>query len=256
MPSPATADLTTTGTADWTHWGLVTNSSFDYKNLVSRKISNYTLVGNVTPLRYADNFTSFSWSDGVPTVASGGTPTGLFVTGLGNGFQLTAPADTVARTLRLYVGGYAVEAEFQAFLSDLSAKPFSNTAVSNYYDSTYAVYTIEYKAASVGQQLNVIYRSRNLFDQTYGNVTLQSATLAGGPAEAPPILIVDPRRVGNDFVLSFNTQTGFTYSVEYTDTLLSSNWNGFATEPGNGSLVTVTNLNVPLSKRFYRVRTP
>jgi hypothetical protein len=252
----STADLTAAGTADWTHWGLFTNSSFDYKGLVSRKISNYTLIGSVTPLRYADNFTSFSWSDGVPTPTSGGTPTGLFVTGVGNGFQLTAPADTQTRTLRLYVGGYAVEAEFQAYLSDLSAKPFADNSVSNYYDSSYAVYTIDYTAASFGQHLNVIYRSRNLFDQTYGNVTLQSATLAGGLPEALPISIVEPKRVGSDFILSFTTQTGFTYSVEYTDTLPGPNWNWLATEPGSGSLVSITNFNVPPGKRFYRVRTP
>src|SRR5204863_3030063 len=40
--APATLDLTSEGTADWTHWGLTTNSSFDYKSLVRRKISNFT----------------------------------------------------------------------------------------------------------------------------------------------------------------------------------------------------------------------
>ena len=254
--APTTANLTTEGAADWTHWGLITNSSFDYKGSVSRKISNYTLLGDVLPKRYTDNLTSFSWSDGVPTPASGGTPTGLYVTGLGNGFQLTAPADTQARTLRVYVGGYGVDGEFQAYLSDLSAKPFADNSVSNYYGNTYVVYTVNYAAASSGQQLNVVYRSRNLFDQTYGNVTLASATLSGGPSETTPILIVNPMRVGNDFVLSFNTQSGPNYTVEYADALPTSAWNWLFTQPGGGSLVSVTNYNVPPIQRFYRVRSP
>jgi hypothetical protein len=61
--------------------------------------------------------------------------------------------------LRIYVGGYGVQGELQAYLSDLSAKPFADTSVSNYYDSVYVVYTISYAAASAGQHLIVNYRS-------------------------------------------------------------------------------------------------
>jgi hypothetical protein len=254
--SPSSVDLTAEGTADWTHWGLTTNSSFDYKNLVSRKISNYSLIGNSSPIRYSDNFTSFVWSDGTPTPQTAGTPTGLYVTGTGNGFSLTAPADTNSRTLRLYVGGYGVQGELQAYLSDLSAKPFADTSVSNYYDSVYVVYTINYVAASAGQHLIVNYRSLNLFDEAYGNVTLQSATLGGGPAEPLPFSLVNPRRIGNDFILSFNTQTGFNYTAEFSDSILNPNWDAFATVPGNGGALTVTNYDVPFGLRFYRVRIP
>lgn len=254
--SVATVNLTSEGTTDWTHWGLTSNTSFDYKNLVQRKISNYSLIGSSIPVRYADNFTSFSWSDGTPTSQSAGTPTGLYMRGQGNGFNLTAPADSNPRTLRLYLGGYGVQGELQAYLSDLSAKPFADTSVSNYYDSVYVVYTINYAAASPGQHLIVNYRSLSLFDEAYGNVTLQSATLSGGPAEALPFLLTNPMRVGNDFVLSFNTQTGFTYTAEFSDSIQTPNWNPFATMPGTGGALTVTNYNVPLGPRFYRVRVP
>ena len=254
--SPTSVDLTSEGSADWTHWGVATSSSFDSKNLTQRKIGNYTPIGTPVAQRYADNFTSFSWSDGTPTPATNGTTTGLFVNGIGNGFRLTAPADTHPQTLRVYVGGYGAEGEFQAGLSDLSAKPYTDTSVSNVYDNSYVMYTIDYTAASAGQQLDVVYRSLNLFDLTYGNITLQSATLQGGSSVVLPFYITNATRLGDDFVMSFNTQTGQDYTVEYTAFLPPLAWSNLTTVPGNGALVTVTNLNAPAGQRYYRVRTP
>ncbi len=120
-PSPSTVDLTSEGTADWVHWGLITNASFDYKALVNRKISNFTALGTNEVQNYGDNFTTFSWSDGTPTPATNGTTTGVFITGLTNGFQLAAPADATPRRPNVYVGGYGGQGQFQAYLSDLSA---------------------------------------------------------------------------------------------------------------------------------------
>jgi hypothetical protein len=69
-------------------------------------------------------------------------------------------------------------------------------------------------------------------------------------------VIINPTRVGNDFILSFNTQTGFNYTAEISDSILHPNWNAFATVPGNGGALTVTNYDVPIGPRFYRVRIP
>jgi hypothetical protein len=195
-PSPSTVDLTAEGTTDWTHWGLLSNTSFDHKNVPVRRISNFTVLGMNSPRRYSDNYTSFSWSDGTPTLATN-TATGVFIYGVTNGFQLTAPADTLPRKLRVYVGGYGTEAQMQAYLSDLSAPPYTDESVSNIFGNSYVVYTIDYAAASAGQQLNVIYRSKNLFDLTYGNVTIQSATLEGGlPLLVSPTATLSSSGVG------------------------------------------------------------
>lgn len=127
--------------------------------------------------------------------------------------------------------------------------------VSNIYGNSYVVYTFNYWAGSGGQQINVIWRSPNLFDQTYGNVTLQAATLQGGPPELSSVYILDPVRIGNDFIMSCDTVSNQTYAAEYTPSLPPAGWTGFATVPGNGSTVTVTDYNVPPGQRYYRART-
>ncbi len=254
-PSPAAVDLTSEGSADWTHWGLLTNTSFDCKSGVRRKISNFTALGTNAIQRYADNFTSFSWSDGTPTPTADATTTGVFITGLDNGFRLTAPADTQPRQLKVYVGGYGVQAEFQAYLSDLSAPPYLDTSISNVYGNSYVVYTINYSAGSTGQQLIVNYRSLNLFDLTFGNVTLQASTLQGGPADPLPVYIINPMLIGNDFAFSFLTQSNRSYSVQYADSLPSADWGVVTNLSGTGTTVTVTNYDAATLQRFYRVLT-
>jgi hypothetical protein len=97
-------NLTSEGTTDWAHWGLNTATSFDHKAGVSQRISNYTLLGTTSVARFADNPTAFTWSDGTPTASATNTNTGVFVPGLNKGFQITLPADTTSRTLRIYLG--------------------------------------------------------------------------------------------------------------------------------------------------------
>jgi hypothetical protein len=254
-PSPSAVDLTSEGSADWTHWGLLTDTSFDYKSIVQRKISNFTALGTNAIQRYADNYTSFSWSDGTPTTTAYGTTTGVFITGVTNGFRLTAPADAQPRQLRVYVGGYGVQAEFQAYLSDLSASPYTDTSLSNVYGNSYGVYTIDYSAAFAGQQLIVIYRSLNLFDLTYGNVTLQASTLQGGPSEPLPVYITNPTMIGSTLVFSFLTQSNHSYSVQCVNSLTSTNWVTLTTLTGTGTTVSVTNQIANTGQEFYRMET-
>jgi len=252
-PSPASVDLTAEGTADWTQWGLITNTSFDYKSGVPRQISNFTPVGSGTIQRYTDNYTAFSWSDGTPTLGTNGVTTGVFVTGLDKGFQLTAPADTSPRQLRVYIGGYGFQGELQAWLSDFSAPPFTDTSVSNVYGNSYIVYTVNYRAAAANQQMNFVWRSQNLFDQTYGNVTLQAATLQGSFPALSPVYILNPMRNGNDFIMSFDTVSNHTYTAQYAGSMPPPGWTNFASVPGNGTVLTVTNYSVPPGQRYYRV---
>ena len=253
--SPPAVDLTSEGTADWAHWGSLTNTSFDYKAVVPRQISNFTVLGTNAVECYTDNFTAFSWSDGTPLLATNGTPTGVFITGMSNGFSLTTPADWLPRTLRLYVGGYGVQGKFQAYLSDLSASPYTDTSVSNVYGNSFVVYTIHYRAASLNQQLNVVYRALNEFDLTYGNVTLQAATLQSGPSEPLPVQLLDPILSGSYFLFSFVTQSNFNYAIQTLDSLSTTNWRTVTTVPGRGATIIVLSQVGGVLKRFYRVQT-
>lgn len=249
---PVAVDLTSDGTADWTHWGLITNTSFDYKNLVPRQISNFTELGTNPIQQLSDNYTAFSWSDGTPTPSASSTTTGVFVTGQNNGFMLTAPADQYPRQLTVYVGGYGVQGKFEAYLSDFSAPPLIDTAsVSNVYGDSYVAYTINYTAATNNQHLILVWRSLNLYDSIYGNVTLQAATLQ---SEAPQaVQITNLQWQNHSFVFSFATQVGFNYTAQYTYSLNPASWQTLTSIPGDGTTLSVTNQNATNATCFYRV---
>jgi len=68
--------------------------------------------------------------------------------------------------------------------------------------------------------------------------------------------ITNAARLGDDFVLSFNTRIGQDYTVEYTGSLPPPAWSNLLSVPGTGGAVTVTNHDVSTGQRYYRVRTP
>jgi len=181
-PPPTAVNLTNEGDLDWAQWGLNTLTSFNRKASTPQQISDCSLIGSVSPLRYSDNAVSFSWSDGTPTTAGSGS-TGLFVSEFGNGFGLTVPADTNEKVLRLYVSAWRTTGRLEATLSDGSASPFVDRSISSgiLTGAVYGVYSIRYKAASNGQNLIIKWTSDDTI-YLLGNVTLQAASLgASGP---------------------------------------------------------------------------
>ena len=189
-PSGGSVSLTDEGTQDWAHWGLDSAASFDRKAGVSPQISNYTVLGTAAVSRYGDLAYAHTWADGTPTQGET-TTTGVYVYGdPGNGFLVTAPADTSVRTIKLYVGAWQARGQLQAQLSDGSAAPYTDTSVVASAGTVNYVYTISYRAASAGQTLTLSYTLKNYIDNTYGNVTLQAATLSGaGGGPAPTNLV-------------------------------------------------------------------
>jgi len=252
LPPPAAIDLTSEGSEDWAHWGLADASSFDQKAGVAQKISNFTALGTHAVQQYANNYTAFDWSDGTPTPETVGTTTGVFITGLTNGFELSVPADTTPRQLKLYVGGYGAQGNFQAFLSDASAGAFTDTSLRNVFGNLYALYTLNYAAASGGQALTIRYRTLALFDFDFGNVTLQAATLQPGNG----LVILNPSRTATDISFTIATEANRAYSVQYTASLYPTNWQALTNFTGDGTLATVTDRTTSGAQRFYRVGTP
>lgn len=182
LPSTLTANLTAEGTSDWVHWGLSTASSVDRKSGVSAQVSNYTKIGPGTVTRFTDSTITHQWSDGTPTASSTGTTTGISIPAVGNGFQITVPADTTARTLRMYVAVWFAQARMEATLSDGSAPAIIDTSFGK-AGLAKAVFSINFKAESAGQTLTVKYTVKTDHNAPFGNVALESATLftpAGG----------------------------------------------------------------------------
>ncbi|MBV8828636.1 MAG: hypothetical protein JO108_05360, partial [Acidobacteriaceae bacterium] len=167
-------NLTQLGTADWAHWGLSSGTSFDHKTSGNTQISNYTIVGTGPVNNYTDNPVGFTWTDGTPTASATNSTTGAYISGVNNGFQLTAPADQTTRTLTVYVGVWQSQGKMVAHLSDGSAADYVDSSLSNSTGTALGLYTFTYHAGSSGQKLTITFTQAN---NTAGNVTLQAATL-------------------------------------------------------------------------------
>jgi len=171
-----TQNLTTLGTSDWAHWGLTTAASFDHKAGVTSQISNYTVVGTGTVGRYPDNAFGFSWTDGTPTGTATNSTTGVYVSGVGNGFQITAPADTSSRTLTVYVDACQAQGKVTAHLSDGSAADYVDSSLNSIATTLQGAYSLVYRAAGSGQTLTVSYTNIKS-NGGCNNIALEAATL-------------------------------------------------------------------------------
>jgi len=245
----AQLNLSDEGTQDWAHWGFSRATSFDHRLGSTSAIANVTRIGGGQTKRYADNFTAASWTNGTPTPTAAATPTGIFIAGVGNGFQVTAPADTSRRRLKIYVGLFAARGRFEASLSDNSARSFIDTSLFNVYGNNYRVYTLDYKAASPGQQLIIRHTADQVFDAISGNVTIQSAT----SADLPPARLLNPVWDGASLGFRFPTLSNWSYTVEYSEVLPATNWHPLATFPGTGQDIQFSDPFPGALQRFYRV---
>lgn len=72
----------------------------------------------------------------------------------------------------------------------------------------------------------------------------------------PPLLVFAPTKQGNNFSISFETEPGQSYIVEYTDSLVNPNWQVLPTQDGDGTVKTVTDSAPGVPNRYYRVRQP
>ncbi len=158
-------DLTAVGTIDWVHW-LPLN-----RKAVGGFISDYTPVGTANVTTYFDDPRSFVWTDGTPS-ASGNDSAGATTSGIGAGFTFSVAADTTSRTLIVYVGGFNSTGRLVAHLSDASAADYvdASLAGSGRYDG---FYTLTYKAASAGKQLQITWTQA----AGPGSISLQAAVL-------------------------------------------------------------------------------
>jgi hypothetical protein len=246
---PFRVDLTEEGRTDWTHWGLFTKNSFNHKGAVLPQISNFQPIADRTVRQYEDNAAGFSWTNGTPEVVATDTHTGVYVYGLGSGFEITVPADPMPRKLKVYVGLYGAQGRFEANLTDFSAPPFTDTSLENPYNNRVGVYTLQYHSALSGQSLVIRYTASFLHDTRYGNVTFQAATLQTAPA----VQILAPAWGGDFRFFSFLAEEGWNYDVEYTQSLNPAMWQPLETVPGDGTQVQIVDPSPSASQRYYRV---
>lgn len=78
-------------------------------------------------------------------------------------------------------------------------------------------------------------------------------SIQGGFWIQPAPIIFAPVKVGNNFLLSFQTEPGKTYTLQYVDSLATLNWQSLTLIGGNGTVKTVTNSAPGVEQRFYRL---
>jgi uncharacterized repeat protein (TIGR01451 family) len=170
---PATVNLTTEGLTDWAHWGLVNANSFNHRSGIPQEISNFIKIGSGGVSRLNANAVAYSWTNGTPVVSATNTASGVWRPGIGKGFEINVPANTTNRTLKLYVGVWQAQGRLEASLSDASATTQVDTSLINLGGAGVRVFTIDFRAASAGQNLKLKW---TMLSGT-GNITLQAATL-------------------------------------------------------------------------------
>jgi hypothetical protein len=247
---PSQVNLTFEGRGDWAHWGYRNRSSFDHKRLVPQQVSNFVAIGT-QPTEQDSNVSTpaFTWSDGTPTLNGLATRTFVFCGGLNNGFEMALPADQALRRLKVYAGVYGARGRFEATLSDFSAPRYLDMALLSGGNKP-GLYILYYAAASSNQTLTLRYQSDLLIDAAYGNVTLQSATLA----VVPPLPVLQIFRLADGLGLSVPTEPSFGYAVECSPTLTSPTWNLLTNFIAILPDTIVTNLSTIAPASFYRMR--
>jgi hypothetical protein len=78
-------------------------------------------------------------------------------------------------------------------------------------------------------------------------------SIQGGFWIWPAPIIFAPVKAGNNFTISFQTEPGKRYSVQYVDSLSSLNWQNLPSVTGDGTVRTITNAAPGVSVRFYRL---
>ena len=119
---------------------------------------------------------AYSWSGGTPTASAANSTTGLYFTGIGNGYQLSVPAQSSQSVVKLYLGLWTARGRLEAKLSDGSV-PSYVAYLDNSAGSVDRVVTLSFSAASSGVNLIIGYTVENNYGNIWGNITLQAATL-------------------------------------------------------------------------------
>jgi hypothetical protein len=78
-------------------------------------------------------------------------------------------------------------------------------------------------------------------------------SIQGGFWIWPSPTIFAPTKVGDNFVVSFQTEPGKTYTVQCVDSLSALSWQNFPSVEGDGTTKSVTNFAPDVTQRYYRL---
>jgi len=182
-------NLTQEGTLDWAAWGLFSNNSFTSKTSGTDEITTFAEIGDVDVSRSTSNPVAFSWTDGADDgqtlheVADQTTTRVAFdvsSTDAGEGIRLTIPANSVEKTLRVYLGAWSMEGIVNVYMDDASVPVYTTTLSSSDDVQRAWVVTVDFAAAQ-GATPNLIFeyvRGQNVGSAAGGHISIAAASLA------------------------------------------------------------------------------
>lgn len=188
----ADTNLTAQGADDWAQWTFGNTSGVpDQRKSGGGSLISLAKYGSAAGWATFDDGTrSQSWTDGTPT-SSGSSVDGIWLDdyAVGVGYELSFPASTATRQVKIWLGLYEATARVTAILSDGSVgnQVDSTTFVAGLSTSVYGIVTVDYAAASAGQSLTVRVEVLSApSGASFESVNLSSATVK--VTSAPPTI--------------------------------------------------------------------
>jgi uncharacterized protein (TIGR03437 family) len=181
--TPLQVNLTSPQVLDWIHWGRISATVPDRKDSAMPLISDITAFNGAQAFNSSGNI-AFSWADGNHPAAVSEATEDIETFSTAGGFQITVPADTTVKTLNLYAEVFFGQGVLHASLSDGSVADINDQSVID-SDIGNKVYSIDFRAASAGQTLTVIFTGT----ASSSGVGLQAATLT---PHLPVVAITSP----------------------------------------------------------------
>ena len=268
MTVASNRDLSREGNLDWGVWGFAdggrsTSLSPDVRKGDGSGISDLVSLSNGNPLRGLGQFGAFghtfTWSDGSPTVSAVRTLTGLQHDGeqpprsstVGEGFSFIVPADTVARTLVLYVTTHLGIGRLTASLSDGSAEPYVGVLEAFDRQNAAGFFPVHYAANSAGQYLTVTFvltAANSPINSS--NVAIQAASLAVAP-DLPLSLAI---KFASEALITVSGSIGSTNRVDFSRDLEMPTWTPLTNVVLRGTVISTFRDagSVADAHRFYR----
>jgi hypothetical protein len=226
---PGAVDLTAEGNLDWAFCGLV-----DDANQLIRMDGDPLIV--ITPLHdnpnpdgdtgvenvWSDNEpygNPFSWTNGTPVAAGTDEENGWWMAGVGNGFEITAPASSSERVLTFYAGNWYSTMELTVSMDgEVLASLTDSGREDDAADGNVDQYAITYSGPS-GSNLKVewlILENRDDQWGGWGNGPMRAVTLHGQESLSTDGSDMVPSlySLSQNYPNPFNPTTTFDFTLE------------------------------------------
>lgn len=224
--------LTSPVAIDWEYWGFSANQPLVHKAGITPVLTNFTVIGSNAAQEFANGEIEYIWTDGTPVANAERVINGVSIAGVGNGFQLSVPADMTVKTLVLYVGAENAQAQLTASLSDGSAATFTDSSIDTlscsirpaacssgiFFSRTYS---IDFRSSQPGQTLNVNYTMLRDESSSGNGSGLKAAVTLSAAVLNPHLPVVTLTAPSDGLVVSYPSNVNIAANASQFDKPIS-----------------------------------